>query len=111
MFWNRIPPSRNPVSVLILSVISAKDDVNPPSFKISSFVPEWKYQQGPLCLRVLLGVSLSFREQVLGGTYIIVHGDASGFFVSSRLFPTFFSKKDAENVRYDKKCRTPCAIL
>ena len=69
----------------LFSVISAKDDVNPPSFKISSFVPEWKYQQGPLCLRVLLGVSLSLREQVLGGTYIIVHGDSSGFFCAQTL--------------------------
>ena len=33
-----------------------------------------------MCLRVLLGVSLSFWEQVLGGTYICRHGEASGFF-------------------------------
>ena len=29
----------------------------------------------------LLGVSLSFCEQVLGGTYMFAHGEASGFFV------------------------------
>ena len=51
-----------------------------------------KYQQGPLCLRVLLGVSLSFWEQVLGGTHVFTHGDASGFFLFFRLLPTFFPK-------------------
>ena len=114
-FGKRVSPLRNPPSVLILSVISAKDDVNPPSFKICSFVPEWKYQQGPLCLRVLLGVSLLFRERGLGGTYIIVHGDSSGFFVFSRPLSArkhvFFPKNAAEPARYDKRCRTPCAIV
>jgi hypothetical protein len=33
-----------------------------------------------LYLRVLLGVSLSFLEQVVGWTFIITHGEASGFF-------------------------------
>ena len=50
--------------------ISAKVYENRPSFTISSFATRKKYQQGPLCLRVLPGVSLSSPEQILGGTFL-----------------------------------------
>ena len=40
MFWNRVPLLWNHVSVLIPSVISAKEDVNPPSFKIALLLPD-----------------------------------------------------------------------
>ena len=33
-----------------------------------------------MCLRVLLGVSLSFQKQVLGRTFILAYGESSGFF-------------------------------
>lgn len=68
-------------SKLISLVISAKDDVNQPSFKKlfcsrvrnipardhSVFVSCWAF-------------SYSFLERVLGWTYIVVHEDTSGFF-------------------------------
>ena len=44
-----------------------------------------------MCLYVLLGVSLSFWEQVLGRTYTSTHGEASGFFVSWTSFMRRYS--------------------
>ena len=80
-------------SMLISSVFSAKNICKPAKFQSVIFAPRDEiYQQGPLCLRVLLGVSLSFWEQVLGGTHVFTHGDASGFFLFFRLLPTFFPK-------------------
>ena len=45
MFRERVPSPRNPDSKLILLVISAKEDVNPPSFKKALLLPDKKYQQ------------------------------------------------------------------
>ena len=47
-------------------------------------------QQGPLCLYVLLGVSLSSLGQVLGRTFIHTYGEASGFFLFLPLFLCVF---------------------
>lgn len=97
-FGNGFRPHEIRLPCSFLSVISAKEDVNRPSFKNCSFAQECEIlQQGPLCLRILLDVSLSFLERVLGRTYIFTYGDASGFFVFSRPLSArkniFFSKK------------------
>ena len=61
----------------------SKSICKPAKFNIRSFAPEIvEYQQGPLCLRILLGVFLSFLEQVLGGTYICCEWGTSGFFLA-----------------------------
>ncbi len=74
-FRDRFPLLRESDSMLILSVISAKTHVKPPSFK--HFCSRNRNAStGRLYLRVLLGVSLSFLEQVLGGTYMC---DVRGF--------------------------------
>ena len=68
-FWSCFPVLQESSSKLITSVISAKTHVNPPSFK--HFCSRNRNaSKGRLYLRVLLGVSLSFLEQVLGGTYM-----------------------------------------
>ena len=66
----------------------SKRRCKPTKLNYCSFAQECEMpQQGPLCLRVLLDVSLSFLERVLGRTYIFAYGDASGFFVSGS-FPS-----------------------
>ena len=66
--------------MLISSVISAKVRENPPSLNKLFCSRIEIYQQGSLYHCVLLGVSLSFLEQVLGGTFSHTYGEASGFF-------------------------------
>ena len=58
---------REPGSVLIVSVISAKVHVNRPSFQKAFCLENEMDQQGPLCLRVLLGVSLTSQDRFLVG--------------------------------------------
>ena len=99
-------PSRNPVSVFILSVISAKDDVNPPSFKMCSFASRHRNTSKDYCVlscwAFLCRSGSGFLAEPTSS-----HGDTSGFFVSSRLLPTSFFQNNAETVRYDQNVVPP----
>ena len=82
MFWNRFPDLSGIRLRAHFNSCFSKRRCEPTKFKYCSFAQECEIlQQGPLCLRILLGVSLSFLERVLGRTYIFAYGDASGFFV------------------------------
>ena len=81
MFWKRSSHHRKPFPKLISSVFSAKAYENRPKFKKLFCSGVRKTSTGRLCLRVLLGVSLSSPEQVLGRTFIRAYGEASGFFI------------------------------
>ena len=66
-----MPHLRASGSVLFLSVISAKEIVNPPSFQNQTFATEMKYpSKEALCLHVLLGVSLFISE---AGSWLDLH--------------------------------------
>ena len=68
-------------------------------------------QQGSLCLHVLLGVSLTSQEQVLGRTYMYAYGDSSGFFVSGRgLMRRKIGKLSFLNKKYEKLSVFPLQI-
>ena len=59
----------------------SKRRCKPTKLIIALLLKNVKYSStGRLYLRVLLDVSLSFLERVLGRTYIFAYGDASGFF-------------------------------
>lgn len=64
-------------------------------------------QQGSLCLHVLLGVSLTSQEQVLGRTYMYAYGDSSGFFVSGR----GLMRRKSENFRFLTKNTKNCLFF
>ena len=70
--WNRDPTLWASDSELFFSRCISKSICQPAKFKYSSFAPTQSVdnQQGPLCLRVLLGVFLSSWEKVLGWTCI-----------------------------------------
>ena len=98
MFWNRFPELQKSGFKLITSVISSKVYVNPPSFISILLIPRKKYQHRSSLSPFLLGVSLSSRNRVLGGTYIYAHGEASGFFVSETQHPPFLESEFKQTI-------------
>lgn len=74
-------PYRSPVLSSLYRLFQQKEHVNPPSFPLLLLLTDRNTSTGSIVSSCLLGVSLSFCEQVLGGTYMFAHGEASGFFV------------------------------
>lgn len=71
--------------MLISSVISAKEIVNPPTSSNQTFATEMKYSsKHSLCLHVLLGVSLSFSGGFLAEPTISRMGIRPAFLSSGR---------------------------
>ena len=66
-----------------------------------------KYQQGPLCLRVLLGVSLSSGSGFLAGPTSSRTGMRPAFLFLPASFRHLFFQNNAETVRYDQKVVPP----
>ena len=115
MFWKRVSPLRNPPSVLILPVISAKEDVNRPSYMIALLLPDIEIPARTIVSSFLAG---RFSVVLGAGSWSDLHLRARGYVRLFCLFPTvserkhiFFPKNDAEPARYDKTCRTPCVIV
>ena len=115
MFWKRVPPLRNPASVLISSVISAKEDVNRPSYMIALLLPDIEIPARTIVSSYLAG---RFSVVLGAGSWSDLHLHVWGCVRLFCLFPTvsdrkyiFSLKVDAETARYDKICRTPCAIF
>ena len=93
MFWNRIPPSRNPFSVLISSVISAKENVNPPSIKISSFAPRHRNTSKDHCVFVSCWAFLCrFGNRFLAEPTSSCTGMRPAFLFLPASFQLFFQK-------------------
>jgi len=101
VFWNRIPPSRNQFSVLILSVISAKDDVNPPSFKICSFAPRHRNTSKDHCVFVSCWAFLCRS----GSGFLAEPTSSTRGYV--RLFCFF---PPSSNIFFPKKMRNPSGM-
>ena len=100
---------------LLVSVISAKERVNRPSFNKPFALENEIYQQETIVSLFLAGRFFVVPEQVLGRTYTFAYEVASGFFMSGCCFmrrivnpprPPNASARQFKHITYIK-CRKP----